>query len=132
MNEEQFLSLATDPRFNLIHVPLSDIDIIPSSPLHAYLRCFSWLVHLISDLNAGVSKWSPSSVKVQRAKSFLCGLLKEKLDIMIDFASSQGGTSTTANVARRCLVRKSDSEKDFLYWVLSTIPTEYEEVITYN
>ena len=39
VNEEQFLSLTTDQRFNLTHVPLSDIDIIPSSPLHAYLRC---------------------------------------------------------------------------------------------
>ena len=114
MNEEQFLSLTTDHPFNLTHVPLSDIDIIPSSPLHAYLRCFSWFMHLIGHLNAGVSKWSPTSVKVQGAKSFLCGLLKEKLDINIDFASSQGGTSTTGNVARRCLIRKNNSEKDFL------------------
>ena len=44
VNEEQFLSLTTDQRFNLTHVLLSDIDIIPSSPLHAYLRCFSWLI----------------------------------------------------------------------------------------
>ena len=70
VNEEQFLSLTTDQRFNLTHVPLSDIDIIPSSPLHAYLRCFNCLMHLIGHLNAGVSKWSPTSVKVQGAKSF--------------------------------------------------------------
>ena len=51
-----------------------------------------------------------------RCQEFLCGLLKEKLDIMIDFAFSQGGTSTTGHVARRCLIGKNNSEKDFLYW----------------
>ena len=49
-------------------------------------------MHLLGHLNAGVSKWSPSSVEVHSAKNFLCGLLKEKLNNMIDFASSQGGT----------------------------------------
>ena len=126
VNEEQFLSLSTDQRFNLTHVPLSDIDIVPSSPLHAYLRCFGWLMQLIGHLNAGVCKWSPSSAKFKGAKSFVCGLVKEKLNIMIDFASSQGGTTTTGNVARRCLIRNNDCEKDFLYWVMSTIPTEYK------
>ena len=40
VNEEHFLSLSIDQRYNLTHAPLSDIDIVPSSPLHAYLRCF--------------------------------------------------------------------------------------------
>ena len=86
-------------------------------------------MHLLGHLNAGVSNWSPSSVKVYSAKYFLCGLLIEKLNIMINLASLQGVTSTTGNVARRCLVRKNNSEKDFLYWVLSTIPTESKEAI---
>ena len=58
VNEEQFLSLTTDQRFNLTHVPLSNINIILSSPLHTYFRCFSLLMHLIGHLNTGVSKWS--------------------------------------------------------------------------
>ena len=37
VNEEQFLSLTTDQRFNLTNVPLYNIDI--SSHLNAYLRC---------------------------------------------------------------------------------------------
>ena len=86
-------------------------------------------MQLIGNLNAGVCKWSPSSSRVKGAKNFVCGLVKEKLNIMIDFASSQGGTTTTANVTRRCLIRYNDSEKDFLYWVLSTIPTEYKDPI---
>ncbi|KAI6647406.1 hypothetical protein LOD99_12402 [Oopsacas minuta] len=98
-----------------MHALLSDIDMIPGSLLHAYLRCFSWFMSLVSHLTAGVTKWSPTSTKVQYTKSFICGLLKEKLNLMIDCASSQGGTSTTGNVVRRCLVRKDDSERDFLY-----------------
>ena len=31
VNEEQFLSLSTDQRYNLTHAPLSDIDIVHSS-----------------------------------------------------------------------------------------------------
>ncbi|KAI6647513.1 hypothetical protein LOD99_8778 [Oopsacas minuta] len=111
VDEERFLSLSSNERFNLTHAPLSDIDIIPGSPLHAYLRCFSWFMSLVSHLTAGVTKWSPTSTKVQYTKSFICGLLKEKLNLMIDCASSQGGTSTTGNVVRRCLVRKDDSER---------------------
>ena len=70
LNEEQFLSLTTEQRFILTHIPLSDINIVPSSLLQAYLRCFSWLIHLIGHLNAGVRKWSPSSVKDKVPKVF--------------------------------------------------------------
>ena len=56
VNEDQFLSLSTDQRYNLTHAPLSDIDIVPSPPLHTYLRCFGWLMQLIGHLNAGVCK----------------------------------------------------------------------------
>ena len=129
VDEEKFLSLNTNERFQLTHVPISDKDIVPSSPLHAYLRCFGWFMNLIGHLNAGVSKWSPTSFKVQSAKSFICGLVRDKLSIMIDFANSQGGTSTSGNVTRRCFLRTDDNEKDFLYWVLSTIPAESKEVI---
>ena len=117
VNEQKFLSLTSDKHFNLTHVPVSDIDIIPSSPLHAYQRCFSWLMDLIGHLNGGVYKWSQSSFMVKSARKFVCGLLKEKLNILIDVASSQRGTSTTGNVARCCLVQRKSSEKDFIYWV---------------
>ena len=130
VDEEEFLSLNTDERFQLTHVPASDKDIVASSPLHAYLRCFGWFMNLVSHLNAGVNKWSPTSFKVQSAKSFICGLVRERLSIMIDFANSQGGTSTTGNVTRRCFLRTDDNDKDFLYWVLSTIPADYKEVVT--
>ena len=38
---EDFFSLPTNKRFNLTHKPISEIDIISASPLHAYLGTFS-------------------------------------------------------------------------------------------
>ena len=44
VNEEEFLSLSSDQRFNITHKPISSLNIVPSSPLHAYLRWFFQLV----------------------------------------------------------------------------------------
>ena len=54
--------------------------------------------------------------------------MKYRLTLIIDIPSTQGGTTTTGNVVRRCLT--NDKEKDFLYWVLTLIPCEYKETIT--
>ncbi|KAI6653775.1 hypothetical protein LOD99_3279 [Oopsacas minuta] len=129
VNEEEFLSLSSDNRFNVTHRPISDLEIIPSSPLHAYLRCFGWFLHLISHLHAGVFKWSPTSKRVSDAKTFVTSSIKDNLNIIIDIPSTQGGTTTTGNVVRRCLIRKDDNDQDFLYWVLTVIPSEFESHI---
>ncbi|KAI6661263.1 hypothetical protein LOD99_10084 [Oopsacas minuta] len=129
VNEEEFLSLSSDNRFNVTHRPISDLEIIPSSPLHAYLRCFGWFLHLISHLHAGVFKWSPTSKRVSDAKTFVTSLIKDNLNMIIDIPSTQGGTTTTGNVVRRCLIRKDDNDQDFLYWVLTVIPSEFKSHI---
>lgn len=49
---------------------------------------------------------------------------------MIANVSVQVGTTTTGNVLRRCFVRKVNNESDFLYWVLTVIPSEYKHIIT--
>ena len=54
---------------------------------------------------------------------FVSGLLMEKTGMKIDQPSSDGGTSSTGNVARNCFLDKNQ----FLYWVCSLIPTEYHE-----
>ena len=41
VDEDDFLSLPTNKRFNLTHKPISEKDIISASPLHAHLRTFS-------------------------------------------------------------------------------------------
>ncbi|KAI6651416.1 hypothetical protein LOD99_5223 [Oopsacas minuta] len=100
VNEEEFLSLSSDNRFNVTYRPISDLEIIPSSPLHAYLRCFGWFLHLISHLHAGVFKWSPTSKRVSDAKTFVTSLIKDNLNIIIDIPSTQGGTTTTGAILR--------------------------------
>ena len=127
--EEEFLSLSSNQRFNITHKPISDLDIIPSSPLHAYLRCFGWILYLINHLHAGVFKWSPTSKRVSDAKKFITILINDNLNIIIDIPSTQGGTTTTGNVVRRCLIRKDDNDQDFLYWVLTVIPPEFKSHI---
>ena len=131
VNEDDFLSLPSNERFNLTHKPISEKDIISASPLHAYLRTFSWFLLLVSHLQAGsIIKWSPSSAKVLSAKKFITSLIEEKLSIVIDMPSTQGGTSTTGNIVRRCLKRVDDTEKDFLYWVLSVVPSQNHPNLT--
>lgn len=106
LNGEEFLTLTSEDRYNLTHVPISDINIISSSHMYAYIRYFSWLdtwlMLFIAHLNAGVFKWSPIFMNVQSAKKIVCGLVKVKLNIIIDGASSQGGTFTTGNVVKFC------------------------------
>ena len=126
VNQDEFLSLSSDKRFIITHRPISELDIIPSSPLHAYLRCFGWFLNLISHFQAGLFKWSPNSKRVSDAKTFITSLIKHKLNIIIDIPSTQGGTTTTGNVVRRYLIRKDDNDQDFLYWVLTVIPSEFK------
>ncbi|KAI6659635.1 hypothetical protein LOD99_14558 [Oopsacas minuta] len=82
-----------------------------------------------SPLARGVFKWSPTSKRVSDAKTFVTSLIKDNLNIIIDIPSTQGGTTTTGNVVRRCLIRKDDNDQDFLYWVLTVIPSEFKSHI---
>ena len=129
VDEDEFLSLQSNQRFNLTHKPISDKDIGSASPLHAYLRTFSWSLLLVSHLQCGAKKWSPTSSKIVSVKRFITNLIEEKINISIDAPSVQGGTSTTGNVVRRCFTRKDDTVQDFLYWVLTVIPQENHQKI---
>ena len=76
---------------------------------------FSWFLTLICHLQSGESEmWSTTSRKVLVVKRFITDLIAEKLIIRIDQHSSQGGTSTSGNVVRRCFIRKSVDNQDFL------------------
>ena len=129
VNEEEFLSLSSDERFDITHRPISDLDIIPSSPLYAYLRSFGWFLYLVNYLHAGVIKWSPTSKRVSDAKEFITSLINDNLNIIIDILLTQGGTTTTGNVVSRCLIRKDNNDQDFLYWVLTVIPSVFQSHI---
>ena len=73
---------------------------------------------------------APSSTTVSESKKLVVSQIKDKLNILIDVPSTQGDTSTTGNVARICLKRLDDSDKDFLYWILTIIPLEYHTAVT--
>ncbi|KAI6648997.1 hypothetical protein LOD99_6880 [Oopsacas minuta] len=125
VNEVEFLSLSSNDRLGLTHQPISDIDIICSSPLHSYLCIFRWFMTVVYHLQSGARKWSPSSLGIKNSMKFVSGLLMEKTGMKIDQPSSDGGTTSTGNVARNCFLDKNQ----FLYWVCSLIPTEYHENI---
>ena len=111
-------------RFNITHKLISVIDILPASPLHGYIRIFSWLMNLAYHIHAGVRKWSTTSAKVESSKSFARNYLHEKTGIKIDFPNSQGGTSTTGNVARQCFSPKCDEPNNYLRWILTLLPND--------
>ncbi|KAI6647699.1 hypothetical protein LOD99_8540 [Oopsacas minuta] len=96
VDDEEFLSLPTNQRFNLTLKPISEEDIISASPLYAYLRAFSWFLLLICHIQCGaIQKWSPTSPIIHGAKKFFTSLIEEKLSISIDTPSVQGGITTT-------------------------------------
>ncbi|KAI6654457.1 hypothetical protein LOD99_853 [Oopsacas minuta] len=131
VDEEEFLSLPTNQRFNLTHKPISEKDIMSASLLHTYLRTISWFLLLICHLQCGaIQKWSPTSPIILGVKKFITSLIEEKLSISIDTPSVQGGTTTTGNVVRRCFTRSDDTVEDFLYWVLTVVPQETHQVVT--
>ncbi|KAI6647712.1 hypothetical protein LOD99_8553 [Oopsacas minuta] len=99
INEEEFLSLSSDNRFNVTHRPISDLEIIPSSPCMHISDVLADL-HLINHLLAGVCKWSPTSRRVSDAKTFVTSLIKDNLIIIINIPSTQGAVLRVYNRSR--------------------------------
>ena len=108
VNVEEFLKMDSNSRFGLTHPPISDKDILAISPLHSYLCVFRWLMLLIYHLDAGVTKWSPTSSQVRNAMDRMRYLLLQETSYHIDLPSCDGGTSSTGNVARDCFNNKRD------------------------
>ena len=58
------------------------------------------------------------------------GFLWEKLNVRIDFPTSQGGKTSTGSVVRASFQRMNDDNKDFSYWISALIPCEYHQSLT--
>ena len=127
VNIEEFLKLSSEHRFGLTHLPASEKDITPVSPLHSYLCVFRWLIIFIYHLDARIKKWNPTGSSVKTSMFRLQSLLIEKTGFQIDIPSCDGGTSTTRNVARRCFL----DERDFITWATSTILPEDKPGVIY-
>ena len=54
VDEDEFLARPPSTRFNITHKPISAIDILSASPLHGYIRIFSYLMNLVYHIQAGV------------------------------------------------------------------------------
>ena len=80
---------------------ISNINIVPASPLHAYTCIFRWFNLLIYHLNVGTLKWSPSSASIKSSMIFVITLVQEKTGLRIDQPDPRGGTTSTGSVARR-------------------------------
>ena len=102
VDKTEYLSLPSQERFGLTHEPFSEIETIPGSPLHSYTCVFRWFMTLVYHLHSGSNKWSPTSVKVRNALKFVREFLQEKTGLKIDQPSSDGGTTSTGNIAREC------------------------------
>ena len=82
----------------------------------------------MSFTNQKTNKWQHSDYDVIEANTCICSLIEERLSIVIDKPTSQGGTSATGNVVRRCMLRDDNFKKDFLYWILTILPNEHHEM----
>ena len=78
VNVEDFLKMDSNSRFGFTHPPISGKDILAISPLHSYLCVFRWLMLLIYHLDAGVTKWSPTSSRVKNAMNRIRSLLLQE------------------------------------------------------
>ena len=70
--------------------------------------------------------WSPSNLRVENAKKSRPRNLRKHTGLKIDYPNIHGGTSSTGNIARLCFIRHDDSQKDFIYWVLTLIDQKYK------
>ena len=87
-------------------------------------------MQIVYHLQAGETKWAPTSQKIRQSMEFVRGFLWERLSIKIDYPTSQGGTTSTGNVVRSCFQRTNDSARDFLYWVTTLVPEEHHLPLT--
>ena len=120
VDKDDYLSLPSGQRLGITHEPISEINIMAASPLHSYTCVFRWYMLLIYHLQAGRLIWSPTSKQIETSRKFCCGFLFEKTGVLIDQPSSDGGTTSTGNVARQCFLNKNN----FIFHATTLVPVE--------
>ena len=126
VDKSEYLALPSKERFGLTHEPLSEIETIPASPLHSYTCVFRWFMTLVYHLHSGSTKWSPTSAKVRNSLKFVREFLREKTGLKIDQPSSDGGTTSTGNIARECFNNKNN----IIHWISTLITADLRDPIT--
>ena len=92
VDKDEFLSRSHMDRLGITHEPVSDMNILSASPLHSYTCLLHWFMLLVYHLQSARFVWSPTSKPVETARTGL----------RIDQPTSQGGTTSTGNIARQC------------------------------
>ena len=123
---EEYLVLPHVDRVGLSHKPLSENNILSDSPLHSYTCVFHWFMLLIYHLQSGRLAWSPTSKPMETSEKFPKFLFK-KTGLLLDQPTSQGGTSSTGNIASQCF----SNNNEFMTWISSLIPTEFREHVSF-
>ena len=94
-----------------------------ASPLYSYTCVFRWYMQLIYHLQPGRLIWSPTSKQIVTARKFCSEFLFEKISLSIFQPSSDGGTTSTGNVARQCFLNKNN----FVFHANTLVPVETRE-----
>ena len=121
---KDLMSYKTSQRFGITHEPASDIDVVPASPLHSYLRILDWFLNLIYRLAAGKSKWTEDQT-VRNYRSLVCNRIDELTNLLFDQPGGSGNTST-GNMARTFFSYK----KPCFRIALSFVPSVHKDVLT--
>ncbi|KAI6650612.1 hypothetical protein LOD99_7662 [Oopsacas minuta] len=76
-------------------------------------------------MRSGTFTWLPTSRVIKDSMKFTREFLCEKSGLRIDQPSSDGGTTSTENMARQCFLNKNN----FIYWVSTLISEDMREPI---
>ena len=81
---------------------------------------------LVYHLHSGFNKWSPTSAKARNSLKFVRELLQEKTGLKINQPSSDGGRTSTGNIACECFGNKNN----FIHWITTLIPSDLHDSLT--
>ena len=81
---------------------------------------------MVYHLHINKQSWSTTSLAIKDSMKFIQSLIQEKTGLKVDLPDSSGGTTSTANVARRAF----SDETDYLNCVLSTIAIYHRPALT--
>ena len=123
VDKEEFLALPSIERLGITREPVSEKNIMSASPLHSYTCVFRWFMLLVYHLQLEKCSWNPTSIQIETSKKFCSNFLLKKTGLRIDQPTSDGGTSSTWNVARHCF----SNINDFILHVTSLIPSKFTD-----
>lgn len=128
--------------------PLTNQDLCKDlSPLHAWLRCFTFSLNLIYRLVARVYKWggigthnerwtTAETKRFETAKKLVKQLVRDHLKLQIDFVLPAGGGSTDTGPLVKAFYKKVNRDKFIEHCLPNIVPgnpiTEDEKSYLYD